>query len=203
MVLGGVLLAGITGLRAGEATFGSIPKWAGFIRATPYSGEQKLAPGLNTIEAQHYYGGTRDAKVIGAEWIHPGHGHIGFTRCNCESATFDVDEFGRTFFPDTAGFQVSVIDTAGNAIGTWGGFGNENCMGPESPVVDPKTNKLRPRRSDDPQDLKSPFAEPELGFSWLLGVGVTDRNAYFGDSLNLRLLRAKLVYAAEESCALP
>jgi hypothetical protein len=47
--------------------------------------------------------------------------------------------------------------------------------------------------------MKSPFAEPEIAFSWLLGVGVTDRYAYFGDSLNLRLLRAKLVYAAEET----
>ena len=93
-----------------------------------------------------------------------------------------------------------VIDTAGNALTRFGGFGTDNCMGPESPVVDPKTNRLRPRRADDPKDMKSPFAEPELGFQWLVGVGVTDRYGYFGDSLNQRLLRAKLVYAAEESC---
>ncbi|MEK7995440.1 MAG: hypothetical protein AAB403_16690, partial [Planctomycetota bacterium] len=62
---------------------------------------------------------------------------------------------------------------------------------------------LRPRRTDDPKELKSPFAEPDIGISWLLGVGVTDRYAYLGDSLNKRLLRAKLVYAAEETAAVP
>ena len=48
--------------------------------------------------------------------------------------------------------------------------------------------------------MKSPFAEPEIAFSWLLGVGVTDRYAYMSDGMNQRMLRAKLVYAAEESC---
>jgi hypothetical protein len=48
--------------------------------------------------------------------------------------------------------------------------------------------------------LKSPFAEPEIAFSYLIGVGATDKYAYMGDSLNRRLLRAKLVYAAEETC---
>jgi hypothetical protein len=67
-------------------------------------------------------------------------------------------------------------------------------------VIDPNTGKARPRRADDPKDLKSPFAEPEIAFSWLIGVGATDRYAYMGDSLNRRLLRAKLVYAAEEIC---
>lgn len=32
------------------------------------------------------------------------------------------------------------------AIGKWGDFGSENCMGPESAPVDPMTNKLLPRR---------------------------------------------------------
>ena len=49
-------------------------------------------------------------------------------------------------------------------------------------------------------NLVSPFAEPEIAFSWLFGVGATDKYAYMGDSMNRRLLRAKLVYAAEETC---
>jgi len=48
--------------------------------------------------------------------------------------------------------------------------------------------------------LASPFAEPDIAFSWLIGVGATDKYAYMGDSLNRRLLRAKLLYAAEEAC---
>ena len=51
------------------------------------------------------------------------------------------------------------------------------------------------------QDMKSPFAEPEIALAWPLGVGVTDRYAYIGDSLNRRLLRVKLIYAVEETIA--
>jgi hypothetical protein len=170
----------------------------------PFTGEPKLDPTLKTMEVDH--GGTYlrcGLKVTGAEWVHPGIGHVGFYGCTCENVNFEVDEFGRVFFPDSPLFQVRVIDTAGNPITKFGGYGDANCMGPESSVVDPKTNRVRPRRADDPKDMKSPFAEPELGFSWLVGVGVTDRYAYLGDSLNQRLLRAKLVYAAEETVAVP
>jgi hypothetical protein len=187
-----------------------IPKKAHWSLCTngeePYVGEPKLDPSLKAVDVDALGFGSNlntTCQVIGAEWIHPGFGHIGFYGCNCENVTFDVDEFGRTFFPDTPQFQVGVIDTAGNAIAKFGGYGGPNCMGPESAVVDPKTNRVRPRRADDPKDMKSPFAEPDLGFQWLVGVGVTDRYAYFGDTINQRLLRAKLVYAAEDICALP
>ncbi len=191
------------GPRGGTVEFTDAPKWANYATGEPYTGQPKLDPGLKSLNADWYWGGVHKTKVIGAEWVHPGFGHAGFYKCNCESVTFDVDEFGRTFFPDPLTFQVRVIDTAGNALTRFGGFGTENCMGPESPVVDPKTDRLRPRRADDPKDMKSPFAEPELGFQWLVGVGVTDRYGYFGDSLNQRLLRAKLVYAAEETVTVP
>ncbi len=166
----------------------------------PFIGEPKLHPDLKKVTVE--YGGryVRYVDITGAEWVHPGIGHVGFFGCNCENVTFDVDEFGRVFFPDPAMFRVGVIDTNGNAITKFGGYGGASHMGPDSPVVDPKTNRLRPRRPDDPKDMDSPFAQPELGLSWLVGVGVTDRYAYLGDSLNQRLLRAKLTYAAEESC---
>jgi hypothetical protein len=168
----------------------------------PYIGEPKLDPSLKTVEVE--YGGEyiRYVKVTGTEWIHPGMSHVGFFACNCENVTFEVDEFGRTFFPDPAQFRVCVIDTAGNDLTTFGGYGDANCMGPESPVVDPKTGRVRPRRANDPKDLKSPFSEPEIALSWLVGVGVTDRHIYLGDSMNQRLLRTRLVYAAEETCAI-
>lgn len=189
--------------KGGMIDFVNPPQWATCFKGTPYTGKPKLDEGLKEIDAEYYYDGNRPAKLTGAEWIHPGFGHIGPCRCNCESATFDVDEFGRTFFPDTVQFQVRVIDTSGNAICKFGDFGSENCMGPESPVVDPKSHRLRPPRADDPTDLVSPFAKPEIAFSWVVGVGVTDRYAYFGDTLNLRLLRAKLVYAEEGTAPIP
>jgi hypothetical protein len=170
----------------------------------PYTGELKLDPAAKTVDVDYVItsGYLRGTKVTGAEWIHPGVGNAGFYRCNCENITFDVDEFGRTFFPDLPLFRVRVLDTAGNAITHFGGYGNpENC-GPDSPVVDPQTKQVRARRPEDPKDLKSPFAEPEIALANPASVGVTDRHLYIGDAGNRRLLRARLVYAAEESCAI-
>jgi hypothetical protein len=141
------------------------------------------------------------AKVIGAEWLHFGYSHVEIAYCNCESTRFDVDDFGRVFYPDMIRFRVGVLDTNGNVIAHFGGYGNADSMGPDSPVIDPVTKKVRPRRSGDPTDLKSPFAEPDIAFSWLNGVAATDKYAYMTDIMNRRILRARLVYAVEETCA--
>jgi len=163
----------------------------------------KPEPSAKTIEAassDFYSEKTVPAKVLGAEWVHMGISHVDLIYCNCETTRFDVDEFGRVFYPDLQRFRVGVLDTNGNEILHFGGYGNAESMGPESPVIDLQAKKVRPRRADDPKDLKSPFTEPEIAFAWLIGVGATDRYAYMADTLNRRLLRAKLVYAAEETC---
>jgi hypothetical protein len=95
--------------------------------------------------------------------------HVDLFYCNCENTRFDVDEFGRVFYPDLGRYRVGVLDTNGNAITHFGRYGNA-----------------------DTRD--------ELAFAWLIGVGATDRYAYMGDSLNRRLLRASLTYAAEKTC---
>ena len=172
-----------------------------------FDGEPALDPTLKTIEADSPTGwsvwrstAVGPAKIIGAEWMHPGVGHVGWYGCNCENITFDVDEFGRTFFPDFCLYRIQVIDTAGNAITHIGGYGNAENRGPDSPVIDPKTGQLRERRADDPKDLNSPFAEPDIAMAWPNSVGVTDKHLYIGDHFNRRLLRAKLVYAVEAVC---
>ncbi len=176
----------------------------------PYKriGKPKLAAGLKKTKAIWYSyeneGGVSPRRwypveVTGAEWIRMGISHFEHAKCNCENVRFDVDEFGRVWYPDLARFRVGVLDTNGNRITHFGGYGNAESKGPDSPVVDPKTGKVRPRKPGE--KLKSPFAEPEIAFSWLVGVGATDRYAYMGDSMNRRLLRAKLTYAAEETCA--
>jgi hypothetical protein len=171
--------------------------------------QPKLDPALKTVEMAAL-AQTADsanvfcsAKVTGAEWVHFGISQIPQFYCNCESTRFDVDLFGRVWYPDLGRYRVGVLDTNGNAITTFGGYGNAESAGPDSPVVDPKTGVVRPRKADDPKDLKSPFAEPEIAFSYLIGVGATDKYAYMGDSLNRRLLRARIVYAAEETCVVP
>jgi hypothetical protein len=148
----------------------------------PYKGTPKLDPGLKSMDVSWYactmWRGPE--KLVGAEWIHPGVSHIGVFSCTCENITFDVDEFGRVFFPDVNLFQVRVIDTAGNALAKFGGYGNAESCGSES-----KDKAL---------------ATPEIAFAWVVGVGATDKYIYTGDSINRRMLRSKIVYAAEESC---
>jgi len=147
----------------------------------PYDGEPQLAPGLKTQEAVWgYYGNLRPTKVVGAEWIHLGASHVNIDYCNCEHINFDVDPFGRVWYPDIGRYRIDVLDTAGNELAHFGGYGNADSRGPES------------------RDKK--LAEPDLALAWPLGVAATDRYAYVGDPLNRRLLRAKLVYAAEETC---
>jgi len=188
--------------------YGSIVKFSPkggmvhFDGVDPFTGQPKLDPALKSFEVDFATGAgnLKPVKITGAEWVHPGIGHIGHYNCNCENVTFDVDEFGRVFFPDTPMYQMRVIDTAGNAITTIGGYGNADNCGPESAVIDAKTGQPRPRRADDPKDMKSPFAEPDIAMCWPTGVGVTDRHLYVADSISRRLVRARVAYAAEESC---
>jgi hypothetical protein len=145
------------------------------------------------------------AELQGAQWYKPGFSPIGdmvsFSKsCHCTGADFDVDDFGRTFAPDAGRFRVGVLDANGNEILSFGGYGNQDCLGPDSYVLDPATGLLRARKEGDPKNLASPFAKPEIAFGWIVGVAVTDGHAYVDDMINKRVLRAKLGYAASESC---
>jgi hypothetical protein len=127
----------------------------------------------------------------------------GGCHCHCTGCDFDVDDFGRSFAPDNGRQRVTVLDTNGNVIVHIGAYGNQDYCGPESYVPDPKEKFLRPRRPDDPKDLKSPFAEPEVAFNFIVGLAVTDKYAYVADCANRRCLRIKLDYAATETVAAP
>ena len=74
----------------------------------------------------------------GAKWIFPGASNVPSWRtkgtpdiCLCESSRFDVDGFGRSFFPDAGLFRVGMIDTNGNEIGWFGSYGNPDASAPE------------------------------------------------------------------------
>ncbi|MBM4036236.1 MAG: hypothetical protein FJ291_31255 [Planctomycetes bacterium] len=157
-------------------------------RATQaYDGQPDVDPSLKTVDAACFAAGSSEftfmkVKVTGAEWMHFGLSQIFLGGCNCENTRFDVDPFGRVWYPDLGRYRVGVLDTNGNLITTFGSDGNADSCGPES-----KDKQL---------------AEPEIAFAWLIGVGATDKFAYMGDGLNRRLLRARLVYAAEETCEL-
>lgn len=78
-------------------------------------------------------------------------------------------------------------------------YGNQDCCGPESTVIDPKEKILRPRRPGDSKGIASPSAKPEIGLAWISGLAVTDRHAYVADEVNRRVLRVKLEDAAAET----
>jgi hypothetical protein len=145
-----------------------------------------------------------EGTMQGAQWFRQGFSAIssckGGNGCHCCGTDFDMDDFGRIFAPDSARFRVGVLDANGNEITSIGAYGNQDFCGPDSYVLDPAGKFLRPRKADDPKDLVSPFAKPEIAFAWINGVAVTDRHAFVTDGINKRILRVKIDYAATESC---
>lgn len=99
------------------------------------------------------------------------------SHCMCEGSGFDVDPFGRVFFPNLGQFRIEVIDTNNNPITTFGGYGNEDSGGPSARVK-----------------------KPDIPLAWPTYVGVSDRHAYVADTVNRRVVRVKLGYAAEGTC---
>ncbi len=143
--------------------------------------------GSGGVKCNFGRGGVTEVK--GAKWIHLGvTGTLGYNsgkkptnHCSCHSSRFDVDGFGRVFFPDAGRFRVWVIDTNANQICWLGSYGNVDSAGP-----------------------KGKIPEPAIPFAWPQAVAVDNgKTVYVGDRLNRRVVKVKLNYAAEETCALP
>ena len=105
-------------------------------------------------------------EVKGAQWIFPG---ITGAATWFELPGLDVDDFGRSFFCDAGRFRVGIIDAAGNDLGSFGSYGNQDSIG------------------------------PEIAFAWPQAVAVDDHAAYVADRLNRRIVRVRLDYAAVET----
>jgi len=88
--------------------------------------------------------------------------------CNCDNASFDVDAFGRVFYPNLGQFRVEMVDTDNNWIGTFGRYGN--------------------------QDDKA--AGSDIPMAWPTYLAVSDKYVYVSDTINLRIVRVKLDYQA-------
>jgi len=152
----------------------------------------------------------KPGELEGAEWFRFGCSYLldmglggGNWTCHCTATDFDVDDFGRVFHPDQGRFRAVVLDTNGNEITSFGGYGNQDSCGPDSYVLDPDGKFLRPRRKDDPPTLVSPLAGPEIAIGWNVGLGVSDRYVYLADALNRRVLRVRLTYELEAQANVP
>jgi hypothetical protein len=149
---------------------------------------------------------TPDKTLEGALWRRPGYSaHTPLGRrghqCHCLGHLFDVDPFGRVFHPDMLQHRIVVLDPGGNLIGQIGGYGNVDNRGPFSWVRDPETGALRPRNDRDPASLKSPFeGAADIAFAFLNSVAIGQEHIYTTDTLNQRVTRIRMEYAADETC---
>ncbi len=131
---------------------------------------------------RHYaYSPHLTGEIQGALWTRFGYSpyssHMSgnTSHCMCEGSGFDVDPFGRVFFPNLGQFRVEVVDTNNNPIATFGKYGNEDA----------------------------PAKQAEIPLAWPTYVAVADRYAYVADTVNRRVVRVKLAYAAEAGCVAP
>jgi hypothetical protein len=104
-----------------------------------------------------------------------GIGHL----CMCRQPMFQVDGFGRVFYPNAITSSVRAVDNAGNEILSFGAYGNIDARGPGA---------------------ESPIKKPDVPLGWPEAVGVSQKAIYVSDVLNRRIVRMKKVYAAEETC---
>jgi hypothetical protein len=132
----------------------------------------------------------------GAEWYRfgfsPAHQYqsAGGPTCMCEGAGFDVDNYGRVFYPNLGRFRVEVIDNNNNVIGTFGRYGSEDSLGAgraaEGAIRDPDSR----------------ISHPDIPLAWPTYVAVSDTYAYVNDILSRRVVRVRLGWTAEETCVL-
>lgn len=94
----------------------------------------------------------------------------GTATCQCGSGRFAMDGFDRAIVPDKFSFSVSVLDSNGNLMKTFGSYGNSDDRGPQI------------------RFLCMPYVQASRDCWWLVDQGLH------------RLLRVKWDYHAKASC---
>lgn len=148
-------------------------------------GKGKVAP-KDSTPVDHRWGFVSPVNykgyVTGDLKMYPGLGCMsgGFgDGCMCRQPMFQVDGWGRIFYPSAATCSVRIIDNEGNLIREFGHYGNIDSRGPSE---------------------KSLVKKPDIPFGWPQAVGVSKTNIYVADAVNRRIVRLKKAYAAEETC---
>jgi hypothetical protein len=121
--------------------------------------------------------------VRGAQWMRFGISPVpareeGLYKCMCNTPRFDVDLYGRVFYPDMMSHRLVVLDTAGNEMASVGRADWHT-----------RVKDGRPARGD-------------LPLACGMFVAASEEAAYVGDSLGGCVVRARFVYGAEELCAI-
>jgi DNA-binding beta-propeller fold protein YncE len=136
---------------------------------------------------RHYgYSPHATGELQGALWTRfgfaPYSAHMsGMTsHCMCEGSGFDVDPYGRVFYPNCGQSRVEIIDTNNNWIGTFGKYGNEDSGGKDAKIK-----------------------KPEIPLAWPVYVAASDTHVYVSDTVNRRVVSVRINYAAEATCPAP
>jgi hypothetical protein len=148
--------------------------------------EALLAKPKQTFKRHFGYSPYLTGEIQGALWTRFGYApysaHMtgNTSHCMCEGSGFDVDPFGRVFYPNLSQFRIEVIDTNNNPITTFGAYSNEDSGGAGARAK-----------------------KPAIPLAWPTYVAVSDRWAYVADTVNRRVVRVRLGYSAEATCAAP
>jgi hypothetical protein len=197
--------------------YGSIIKFPPSGGAIWYGGKRTPAPGVvgkppaellakptvKTI-AHLVYRVKAPTEIQGAEWYRFGFAphamHSGSDTCMCEGAGFDIDLYGRVFYPNLGQFRIEFVDAANNMIGHFGKYGNMDSTG-----VRPGEKKGKKPGAKSPGEAgrKAPavVTKPDIPMGWPITCVASDTHVYVGDTINRRVVKVKLAAAAEETCA--
>ncbi len=167
------------GLAAGgtydDSRWGSLIKFKGDFKTFPV-GRIEGAWEPSPPEATHVGGGMK-VKITGALWtyggVSPHSAH--YNSCTCMKASADLDDYERSWICATQTCTVNVIDSNGNVMARLGGYGNVDDLKPGGPLF---------------------FGIPR-------NAAASDTAMWAVDLDHRALVKAALVYRAEETAAVP
>ncbi len=146
----------------------------------------------------HFYWKPKETgALLNAEWFRFGFSPysetypIGTPTCMCEGAGFDVDAWGRIFYPNLGQFRVEMIDNNNNWIGTFGHYGNKDSVGGGKATETAYQHESSER------------SHPDIPLAWPTYVAVSDKFAYVNDTLSSRIVRVRLNAELTETVAVP
>jgi hypothetical protein len=159
------------------------------VKVDPAGGAATMASappaGQKGLVAHKYYYKAGDVFLEGATKIYPGLGimagapGLGPTTCCCRQPIFELDGWGRLWMPNAVTYSVGIVDNAGNAITSFGQYGNADSRG---------------------SGADSPIKKPEIPLGWPEAVGVSAKAVYVADVASRRVVRLLKTFAAEETC---